>query len=62
MANGAACIVDPNSVESIRSGIYKVISDEAYRNDLVEHGLINSEKYKASIVSSMYAEIYKSLV
>jgi glycosyltransferase involved in cell wall biosynthesis len=37
----SVCYVNPLSVKSIRSGFLKILSDDNYRNSLVEHGFKN---------------------
>ncbi len=61
VANGSACLVDPYSVESIRNGILKVCRDENYRKDLINKGLINSNKYKPSEIAKKYNELYEKI-
>lgn len=45
IADGGALLVDPASVEQLADNIYKVISDRKTRDDLIERGLKNVEKY-----------------
>jgi len=59
VAGGAACIVNPLDVASIRSGIQKVIEDAAYRERLVGSGLLNVERFRASAVADRYADLYR---
>jgi glycosyltransferase involved in cell wall biosynthesis len=46
VAGEAACLVDPNDVASIRQGIERVIADAAYRDQLVEAGRSNRERFQ----------------
>jgi len=41
VAGGGACLVDPESIESIRPGILKVLEDQPYRESLIEKGFEN---------------------
>lgn len=59
IAEGAACLIDPYSIESIRSGVMRVIQDKMYREILINRGFTISEKYKASVIASYYLDIYK---
>lgn len=61
VAGGAACLVDPYSVASIRQGVLRVIGDRAYRDDLVARGLANVERFSAAKVAARYAELYRTL-
>ncbi|HZN14506.1 MAG TPA: glycosyltransferase family 1 protein [Acidimicrobiales bacterium] len=57
-AGGAACLVDPLSVESMRNGIRLVIEDVAYRDELVEKGFENVKRFSASRAADAFAAIY----
>lgn len=59
VAGGAACLVDPLDVESIRAGVLKVIGDADYRQKLVSRGLENVERFRASTVARRYADLYR---
>ena len=48
IAGNAACLIDPYSVQSIREGMLRVISDKNYREELVKNGTHNIERYKLS--------------
>ena len=61
VAGEAACLVDPNSVESIREGVLKVISDEAYRNQLVNSGFENAKRFKLDTIVAQYVELYREV-
>jgi glycosyltransferase involved in cell wall biosynthesis len=56
VSGGAACLVDPFSVDSIRQGIAKVLGDEAYRQDLVTRGLINVRRFRPDAIARQYLE------
>ena len=60
-AGGAACLVDPYDVASIRQGVLRVIDDAAYRDDLVARGLRNVERFRAVRVAARYAQLYRAL-
>jgi glycosyltransferase involved in cell wall biosynthesis len=61
VAGGAACLVDPLSVASIRAGILRVIQDGPYREELIRKGLENAERYRADKIAAAYAELYERL-
>lgn len=61
VAANAACLVDPFNVQDIRAGIVKIISDEAYRNQLVENGLENCRRFDPRIIAGMYLDLYVQL-
>jgi hypothetical protein len=50
--------VDPHSVDSIREGIERVIADRAYREQLVENGFKNVQRFSPMLVAREYARLY----
>jgi len=62
VAGGAACLVDPWDVASIREGVLKVIADPVYREELVRRGLENVERFRPQKIARAYADIYKELL
>lgn len=61
VAGPAACFVNPKSVSSIRAGILKVISDEGFRDSLVDTGVINAKRFDANVIAGQYAELYRDV-
>jgi glycosyltransferase involved in cell wall biosynthesis len=62
VAAGAACLVDPESVESIRLGILKIIQDAAYREELARKGIENVKRFAPEKIAAQYAELYRSML
>lgn len=62
VAGGAACLVDPYDVQSIREGVLAVIRQPDYRRELVEKGLTNVRRYGAGEIARRYEEIYKNTI
>lgn len=62
VAGDAACLVDPYSVESIRSGIMKVINNRYYRQQLIQNGLRNELRFRADEAAQKYWMIYSDLL
>jgi glycosyltransferase involved in cell wall biosynthesis len=62
VAGGAACLVDPYDVQSIREGVLRVIRQPDYRRELVEKGLTNVRRYSAGEIARRYEEIYKNIL
>jgi glycosyltransferase involved in cell wall biosynthesis len=62
VAGDAACLVDPFEVESIRAGVLKVIQDAAYREQLVQNGFKNVERFKPEAVAIQYMALYRELL
>jgi glycosyltransferase involved in cell wall biosynthesis len=61
VAGGAACLVEPESIESIREGIVKVIGDLGYREDLIKKGFENVKRFAPVRIAAQYAELYRAL-
>ena len=61
VAANAACLVDPFDVDSIRSGILRVIDDEQYRRQLIENGYANAARYAPEAIASQYVSLYREL-
>lgn len=61
VAGDAACLVDPFNVASIRTGICRVIEDEAYREHLVERGFENVKRFQIEVIAAQYAALYRSV-
>jgi glycosyltransferase involved in cell wall biosynthesis len=61
VAGGAAHLIDPYNVEDIRKGVLEIISDETYRNMLVEKGRVNAERFSVDTITAQYAEMYKQI-
>ena len=61
VAGGAACLVDPEDVASIRAGIERVLRDRDYATGLVEAGFRNRERFRPRAIGEQYAAIYREL-
>lgn len=61
VAGDAACLVDPYSIDSIRTGILKVIEDASYRGSLVRTGFINAERFRPAVIAEQYAQLYRKI-
>ena len=61
VAGGGACLVDPESVESIRQGIQKVVEDKSYREELIRKGFENVNRFDAALIAAQYAELYRTI-
>lgn len=61
IAGDAAILVDPSSVDSIRSGLLRVICDDGYRKRLVSKGLENVLRFRVSTIANHYEELYRQV-
>lgn len=60
VSGGAACLVDPLSVESIRDGIARVLLDDVYRSSLIEAGRKRSGEMKWSLTAAKTWSVYET--
>ena len=61
VAGEGACIVDPFNVQSIRNGFERIISDQDYREDLIQKGFENVKRFNPRQIAMQYFELYKSI-
>ncbi len=62
VAGGAACLVDPESIERIREGIKKVLENHSYRESLIKKGLENVKRFAPALIAKQYADLYRAIV
>lgn len=62
VAGGAACLVNPLDIDSIRNGILKIINDKSYREDLILKGFRNVERFQPRYVATEYEKIYTKIL
>lgn len=58
VAAEAAVYVNPFSVESIKEGFVRVISDEKLRNRIIANGYKNIHRFDSSIIMGQYQNLY----
>lgn len=61
VAADAACLVDPTDVASIRGGVQRVMSDSKYREQLIEAGFVNVQRFRLHRVAEQYAQLYREV-
>lgn len=61
VAGNAAMLVDPFNIQSIRSGILEMISNENLRKELVEKGFENVKRFSKEKVIAQYKQLYQEL-
>lgn len=61
VAKNAAHLINPFNIDEIRQGIKKIITDEVYRNKLIENGLKNASNYSPNIIAEKYNSIYQEI-
>ena len=62
VAGDGACLVDPLSISEIRAAIQRVLSDENYRNTLIQNGLQNIRRFNPATVARQYEALYEKLL
>jgi glycosyltransferase involved in cell wall biosynthesis len=61
VAGDAALIVNPYNVDEIRNGIIKIIEDDEYRNQLINNGFRNAERFSLRNISEEYLKLYNKM-
>jgi glycosyltransferase involved in cell wall biosynthesis len=61
VAGEGALLADPLDVDSIRQGFEQLLSDQVYRESLVEKGRDNVKRYQAEAIAQQYAKDYRRL-
>lgn len=62
IADGCAILVDPEDVNSIRSGFKKAIEETEKRTELIKKGVVNAQRYSVPAIFTAYYEQYKCLL
>jgi len=62
VSGGAACLVNPFDVASIREGILRILDDEDYRKEIVELGFTNVQRFRLDKVADQYVSLYRELL
>ncbi len=61
VSGGAAHIIDPYKPEEITAGIQKILTDEAYRNELIQKGFQQSAKFSWENMARKVLELYETV-
>lgn len=61
VAGDSALLVDPYKIDEIRKGIKKIINDIDYRNDLIQVGYKNSERFTLNKMAQYYLNLYQQV-
>lgn len=60
-AGDGALLVDPETVDAIRAALLRIVSDENYRNELVQRAFSNAMRYSPERIAADYAAIYREV-
>jgi len=61
VAGQAACLANPDDIESIRQGLIRITTDREYRSWLVEKGYENAARYSADEIARQFAVWYETI-
>jgi glycosyltransferase involved in cell wall biosynthesis len=61
VAGNAACYVDPYDTDSIRAGVERICQDTGYRQQLIDHGFHNVERFRIGVLAEQYAQLYRRI-
>lgn len=61
VAGDAALIVNPEDVGEIKAAIKSLIQNENLRNDLIQKGLKNVERFSARTIAAKYTQLYEQI-
>jgi glycosyltransferase involved in cell wall biosynthesis len=61
VALDCAVLVDPYNVEEIRNGVLKIINEDDFRDQMIERGYANVDRFKVEKIAFEYAQLYREL-
>lgn len=61
VAGDGACLVDPYSIDSIRTAVLNVIGDPYFRDRLVQSGFSNIKRFDVNTIAGQYLACYQRL-
>ena len=62
VAGNAAIYFNPNNIQSILNGIEKITSNNTYKNEYIEKGLIQLKKFSWKKCANETLNVYKKLL
>jgi len=62
VCGGAACLVDPYDIDSIRKGLLRMLQDDQYRESAIAEGYRNVARFRLENIAGQYASLYKELL
>lgn len=62
VAGGAAMLINPTSIASIRNGLIKLINEPSLREEMVKNGFEVVKSYSPAAIASEYQKLWKQLV
>jgi glycosyltransferase involved in cell wall biosynthesis len=61
VASNAAAIVNPSSIEEIRTSLVHIMEDNVYRESLIKNGLENAKRFSVDTISKKYLQVYSEI-
>ena len=61
VADNAAVFVDPKSISSLREAYLKIIANEEFRNNTIQKGLKNAQRFSIKSIAEQYLSVYEKL-
>jgi len=61
-AGDGACLVDPFSIDDIRAGIVRIVSDDSYRDGLIQKGFKNVTRFSRQTIAAKYSALYEEIL
>mgnify|MGYP001403095046 CR=1 FL=1 len=61
VALDCAVLVDPYNVEDIRKGVLKIINEDDFRDQMIERGYANVDRFKVETIAAEYTQLYREL-
>ncbi|HEY0427873.1 MAG TPA: glycosyltransferase family 1 protein [Pyrinomonadaceae bacterium] len=61
VSGDAAFLVNPSDFLNIREGILKIVNDEKYREEIIEKGIRNINRFKSRKIAGLYENLYKEV-
>lgn len=62
VAGAGAYLVNPNEISAIRTGILQIINDKVLRENLVQKGLENVERFRPETIAAKYEDLYEEIL
>jgi glycosyltransferase involved in cell wall biosynthesis len=62
VSGGAAYLADPFDVESIRKGLLTIVNDDQFREEIVERGRENIQRFLPNKIAAEYERLYDEIL
>lgn len=62
ISGGAAALVDPFDVHSIREGFNRIITSESFRHQIVSEGVNNVKRFHPKAIAQSYLRVYREVL